>query len=138
MKTAVFVISYLVVMLFTYLWRFAFFSSMMQPGMTSEDVGGMSLVMHFILLMNYLLLIWIAYARGKRIDKKYLAALPLIGGFFDIILVVIPFVPTLMNLAALILGLSDGQPKVIYVQQAPAPETVKSSLPENPAPAGRD
>lgn len=122
MKTPVFVILYLFVMMFTYLWRFAFVSGVMQAGTTAEDISSMSLVMHCMLLLNYLILIWIAYARGKKLDKKYLAALPLIGGFFDILLVIIPFVPTLMNLAVLVLGLSESQPKVIYVQQAPAGE----------------
>ena len=41
---------------------------------------------YWALIINYLLLIWISYSRGKKNNRKYIATFPLIGFFFDIVL----------------------------------------------------
>ncbi len=124
MKTPAFVILYLIVMLFTYLWRMAVIGGVMDSGTTAEDVKNMASVVNWLLFFNYVILALIANSRGKKIDKRYLVAFPLIGGFFDLILGFIPLVPTIMNILALVMGLSEGKQevKVVYVEK-PSTET---------------
>lgn len=102
-------------MLFTYLWRIAFVGAAIETT-SLQDINIMADVVNWILLFNYVILIFIANSRGKIIEKRYLVAFPVIGGFFDILLVFIPMIPTVMNILALVIGLSDSSPKVIYVQ----------------------
>lgn len=117
MKTPAFVILYLIVMIFTYFWRFAGFGAVVDENATAESIKDAASVTNWLLFFNYVLLVVIAYFRGKKIDKKYLAALPVIGGLFDLVLAFIPFVPTIMNILALVLGLSDNKPQVVYVKE---------------------
>lgn len=126
MKTPFFVILYLVIMMFTYLWRAVIFGA--PASATPEEIRNVTLGINVILFLNYIILIVIAYFRGKKIDKKYLVAFPLIGGFFDMVLVFIPFVPTIMNVLTLIVGLSDGKQeiRVVYVEK-PTSETKSES-----------
>lgn len=120
MKTPTFVILYLIVMLFTYLWRATVVGSAMDANMTVKDVQDAAVIVNWLMFFNYVLLATIAYYRGKKIDKKYLIALPIIGGFFDVILAFIPLVPTIMNILTLVFGLSEGKQevKVVYVDKA--------------------
>jgi hypothetical protein len=128
MKTPTFVILYLIVMLFTYVWRMAVVGGAMDGGTTVEDVKNMASVVNWILFFNYVVLALIANSRGKKIEKKYLVAFPIIGGFFDVLLGFIPLVPTIMNILALVFGLSDGKQevKVVYVEK-PTSETKSES-----------
>lgn len=86
---------------------------------TPEQISNVAVGINVMLFLNYVILAIITYFRGKKIDKKYLIAFPLIGGFFDMVLVFIPLVPTIMNILALVLGLSDGKQevKVVYVEK---------------------
>lgn len=124
MKTPAFVILYLIVMLFTYIWRAAAVGSALDASTTPQDVAGVGAVANWLLFFNYVFLLIIAYYRGKKIEKKYLVAFPVIGGFFDIILAFIPLIPTVMNILALVMGLSDNKQnvKVVYVE---APKETK-------------
>lgn len=118
MKTPAFVILYLIVMLFTYLWRAAVVGGAMDSSTTIEDVKNIGAIANWLLFFNYVILALIANSRGKKIEKRYLVAFPVIGGFFDLILGFIPLVPTIMNILALVMGLSDGKQevKVVYVE----------------------
>nr|DAL93415.1 MAG TPA: hypothetical protein [Caudoviricetes sp.] len=124
MKTPAFVILYLIVMMFTYIWRAAAVGSALDASTSPQDVADVGAVANWLLFFNYVLLLVIAYYRGKKIDKKYLVAFPVIGGFFDIILAFIPLIPTVMNILALVMGLSDSKQnvKVVYVE---APKDTK-------------
>lgn len=128
MKTPAFVILYLIVMLFTYLWRvmaIGFADGMTRGGFPYEEAMDVSMsVMHICMFINYVILAWICRSRGKMVDKKWLPAFPLIGCFFDMILSFIPLIPTIMNILALVMGLSDGKQevKVVYVEK-PSTET---------------
>lgn len=110
-------------MLLTYIWRYTYFGFtdiLEKKGMSADEAMGNSLTyIHLALLVNYLLLIFIAYRRGRRINKKYLAVFPFIGSFFDILIPLIPLVPTIMNIAVLIVGAAENKPQVIYVQTSP-------------------
>lgn len=116
MKTPLFVVLYLVIMMFTYLWRYVVLGAPVNA--TPEQIKNVTLGINIILFLNYVILAIIAYFRGKKIDKKYLVSFPLIGGFFDLVLVFIPLVPTIMNILTLVMGLSDGKQevKVVYVE----------------------
>ena len=81
------------------------------PDLINNMVGTVTL----ILLINYIILILVAYCRGKAIDKKYIVIFPVIAGLFDVVLAFIPLVPTIMNITALITGVSGN--KVVYVVQ---------------------
>lgn len=118
MKTPAFVILYLIVMLFTYLWRAVVVGGAFDSNTTVEDVKNVAAVVNWLLFFNYVILALIANSRGKKIEKRYLVAFPVIGCFFDMILTFIPLVPTIMNILALVMGLSDGKQevKVVYVE----------------------
>lgn len=123
MKTPTYVILYLIVMLFTYIWRMVIAGGAVDSGTTVEDFKNMASVVNWLLFFNYIVLALIANSRGKKIGKRYLVALPIIGCFFDMVLIFIPLVPTIMNILALVMGLSDGKQevKVVYVEK-PASE----------------
>ena len=107
-------LTYLFFTFLTYLWRFSIFSTTMSkdnPDLINNMVGTVTL----IFLINSIILILVAYCRGKAIDKKYIVIFPVIAGLFDVVLAFIPLVPTIMNITALITGVSGN--KVVYVVQ---------------------
>lgn len=105
-------LSYLFFTFLTYMWRLSVFSVAMNKNVDS-NIEGMASAAIWVLLINYVILVLIAYYRGKAIDKKYIIIFPIIAGLFDVILVFIPLVPTIMNITALITGVSEN--KVVYV-----------------------
>lgn len=96
-----YIIVYLFFMVPTYCWRLAFISQ-------ATDKGGIENIdttpMYIAMIVNYLILIYIAYRRSKTIDKPVLTAFPIIASVFDIVIAFIPFIPTVMNVAAIIVG----------------------------------
>lgn len=130
MNTGIFYILYLVTMIFTYLWRYMYLGmvhGMVESGIPQEQAVDTSLTfITWALIVNYILLALISYFRGKRINKKFLTAFPIIGGVFDVLLAFIPFVPTIMNIITLVMAgdSKEKEVKVIYVEK-PASE-VKS------------
>lgn len=96
-------------MVLTYLWRFAFFGAAFEGG-ADADIEGMGSTVTILMLLSYAIMAWVAYSRGKAIGKGYLAAFPIVGAVFDIVLVFIPFVPTVMNIITIVLGMPDGKP----------------------------
>lgn len=119
MNSGIFCVIYLIVMFFTYIWRYLIFgvpSIAVNTGAPQEDV--ITTIMSFInwaLFINYLLLILTAYYRGAKTNRKYIATFPLIGAFFDIILPFIPLVPTIMNILTLVIGVSNNKDRIVYV-----------------------
>ena len=110
-----FLISYLIVMMFTYLWRLSFLGNAIENmDMSQQELNSQVGLLFFIMTVNYLILAFIAYKRGTKIGKKYLFAFPLVGGFFDIILGFIPFVPTILNIITLVLGVIKKEESITY------------------------
>jgi hypothetical protein len=107
MSNTKFLIIYLIVMILTYLWRFAFIGAEIDGG----DIDSMGNVMNGLLLFSYVVMAYVAYKRGKAIGKGYLTAFPIVGGVFDLILVFVPFVPTVMNIITIVIGMPDSKQK---------------------------
>ena len=61
MKTPAFVILYLIVMIFTYFWRFAGFGAVVDENATAESIKDAASVTNWLLFFNYVLLVIIAY-----------------------------------------------------------------------------
>lgn len=76
-----------------------------------------------VAFFNYVFLLIIAYYRGKKL-KEVSGSFPCYWWLFDIILAFIPLIPTVMNILALVMGLSDNKQnvKVVYVE---APKETK-------------
>lgn len=62
-----------------------------------------------ILLIIYAAMAYLCFKRGEENRRNYLVAFPIIGGFFDVFLVLFIFVPTVMNILGLILGVAETQ-----------------------------
>ena len=118
MNTVIFTILYLFFMLFTYVWRLSAFSASVGENVSADSVSTYANTATILLLINYLILILIAYFRGKRVNKKSLVAFPFIGAVLDIVLAFIPFVPTIMNIITLVFGISENKTQVVYVQDS--------------------
>ena len=104
MSNTKFLIIYLIFMTLTYLWRFAFIGAAIDDGANVEDMGG---AMNFLMFFSYAVMSYVAYSRGKEIGKSYLVSFPIVGAVFDLILIFVPFVPTIMNIVTIILGMPN-------------------------------
>lgn len=107
MSNIKFLIIYLIFMVLTYMWRFASFGAAMKEGADASDVGNTAFV---LMCISYLVMAYVAHRRGKANGKSYLAAFPIVGAVFDLILVFIPFVPTIMNIITIALAMPDNKP----------------------------
>lgn len=105
MSNTNFLIIYLIVMVLTYLWRLVFIGAAIDGG----DIDSMVNIMNSLLFFSYVIMAYVAYKRGKAIGKGYLTAFPIVGGVFDLILVFIPFVPTIMNIITIVIGMPDSK-----------------------------
>jgi hypothetical protein len=106
MSNTKFLIIYLIVMVLTYLWRFAFVGAAFEGG---TDIEGMGNTMNILMFLSYAVMAYVAYSRGKAIGKGYLVAFPIVGAVFDLVLIFIPFVPTIMNIITIVLGMPDNK-----------------------------
>lgn len=97
-------------MTLTYCYRFAATSVFLDSG-NMEDTTPMA-VANWLLFFSYMLMAYLAYRKGKPNDKAYLGCFPVIAAVFDLVLVFIPFVPTVLNLITLIMGLIE-KPKAV-------------------------
>ncbi|MBC6907085.1 hypothetical protein DWB84_16700 [Saccharophagus sp. K07] len=104
MSNVKFLILYIILMVPTYFWRFGLIGSAMDGGDDFENLNNTAMV---LLLISYVGMAVVSYFRGKGSGKKYLFAFPVVGGVFDLILVFIPFVPTVMNIITIVMGMSD-------------------------------
>lgn len=110
MNNVVFLIVYLIAMTLTYLWRMAFFGG----AMNGNDINSTGNAMHVLMLISYVIMIFVTYKRGKSVDKTFLVAFPIVAALFDLILVFIPFVPTIMNIITIVMAMPN-KPKEISV-----------------------
>lgn len=116
MGTALFILGYVILMSFTYMWPFAF-AGEVGLSLTLDEA---SLAVFWSMLVNYALLMLIAYFRGKKVGKKYLPMLTLTAGVIDILLPFIPFIPTILNVVVLVLGvIEDGDKKAALSRRPP-------------------
>lgn len=104
MSNIKFLILYIILMVPTYFWRFGLIGSAMDGGDDFENLNNTVMV---LLLISYVGLAVASYFRGKESGRRYLFAFPVVGGVFDLILVFIPLVPTVMNIITIVLGVSD-------------------------------
>lgn len=106
MSNVKFLILYIILMVPTYFWRFGLIGSAIGGGDDLEEINNAVMM---LLLISYVGMALVSYFRGKRSGKKYLFAFPLVGGVFDLILVFIPIVPTVMNIITIVMGMSDAK-----------------------------
>ena len=103
-NTALFAIIYLVFMIPTYLlpWVGSNSTAINTVG-ASADYFSPMLIAHASCLLILVVFTWF---RGSLIDKKWLVIFPILATIFDLIpgLSLIPLVPTVMHLLAIILG----------------------------------
>ena len=104
MTTPVFIIIYVVLMIPTYVWNY-----IIAVDAIASEAGQINFTWNIIQIINYLLLTVVAFLRGRRVGKGYIAAFPFVGGIFDVILIFIPFVPTVMNIVTIVLGAQGGK-----------------------------
>ena len=102
MRPAKFFMLYTGFTFLTYFWRLAFIAIAFEP---TTEVDVINIATQCLMIFTYLALIYIAYLRGKHINKTYLIALPIIAGLFDLMITTVLFVPTAMNITALCIGL---------------------------------
>ncbi len=103
MNIFVFWVLYLFFMIPTYVIRFALFGSIFEEN-GAEQVAEMATGANIFLAICLFLLILIGLFRGLSIGKPWLVVFPIIAFVFDMVLVFIPLVPTVMHILALILG----------------------------------
>ena len=106
-NTAVFIAAYLVCMVPTYI--LPYFGSNSAMLAASAAASGQGLLPQFWLhLLALAALVVIAWFRGAIIGKPWLAAFPAIAAAFDMLpgLSVVPMVPTLLHILALVKGTS--------------------------------
>ena len=107
MSNIIFLIIYLIFMILTYFWRFGFLAIAFEDGANIEGIG---IAIEVLMFLSYAGMACVAYSRGKAIGKSYLVAFPIVGAVFDLILIFIPFVPTIMNIITIVLGMPDSKP----------------------------
>jgi hypothetical protein len=74
--------------------------------------GGFTLSPQFWLHLVSLLVLWVlAFARGSLVSKAWIIIFPILATVFDLVpgLSSIPFVPTVMHLLAIIIGVSSSK-----------------------------
>ncbi len=99
MKAGAFLGAYLVLMVLTYVCRWGLM------GILPEDSSIILWLPTVVLALIYVLMCRITYKRGQTIGKTWLITFPLVGAIFDVILIFIPLVPTVMNILGLVFGM---------------------------------
>ncbi len=104
-KTAVFVCSYLLLMIPTYILPYFGSNSALVYAVGGLFGHGMT-PQWWMHAWSLVMLMLIANLRGKLIAKRYLVVFPLLAAAFDLIpgMSLVPLVPTVMHLMALVLG----------------------------------
>ncbi|MEY4501026.1 MAG: hypothetical protein RIS52_916 [Pseudomonadota bacterium] len=106
-----FFIAYLITLIPTYILPYFGSNSMLINGIGAEIAGGRP-VQFWYHISAYAGLIFLAYIRGVRIARVWLFAFPIFAMFFDLVPVInnIPWVPSILNIAALYIGASRSAP----------------------------
>ena len=99
MKTGAFLGWYLFLMVLTYLCRWVVIAAL------PEDSSTILWLPSAVLAVIYVAMCRITYKRSKTIEKSWLITFPLVGAIFDVSLVFIPLVPTVMNILGLVFGM---------------------------------
>jgi hypothetical protein len=110
-KNALFFAGYLLTMIPTYILPYFGSNSVVLNGIGKVAGGGMPMQFWWHLTC-YAVLMFLAYARGIQIARGWLITLPLVAMVFEFMpgLNYIPFVPTVLNLAALFIGTTRSAP----------------------------
>lgn len=107
-NTVMYVIGYAVLMMPTYILPYMGSNSLLVNSAAAAAGAGVFalLLIHLAFLGGLVLLAW---ARGKLIGKGWLIGLPIAAAVFDIVpgLSLIPLAPTVLHLAAIIVGVKD-------------------------------
>ncbi|WP_420723557.1 hypothetical protein [Hwanghaeella sp. LZ110] len=104
MNIFAFLLTYIIFMIPTYLIRFAAFSAAVQSTNSEQDISNIGNAASLMMIACFLILALIAFFRGRRIEKPWLAAFPIVAGVFDVVLFFIPVVPTAMHILTIVLG----------------------------------
>lgn len=107
-NAAVFAITYVVLVLPTYLLPYMRVDS--SAPYHVDNVGADALSFPFLIhLVSMITLCSICWVRGTIVDKKWLVALPMIAFAFEFIakLTVIPYVPSMYHVLAIIVGVAS-------------------------------
>lgn len=105
-----FVFLYIILMLPTYVLPYLGSNSAGIMAIQSVEIDGRSgtLILTFLHLSCLALLIFITFLRAKFVDKLWLTIFPFLAAVFDFVplLSMIPLVPTIMHILAMILGVA--------------------------------
>ena len=107
-KTVSFILFYLIFLAPTYILPyFGSNSVIMDSAAKAGGYEGLNVGFYFHVFCP-LFLVYIAWARTSRLTKNYLFAFPIIALGFDMIPVLssIPFIPSIMHMLTLILGIT--------------------------------
>ncbi len=63
----------------------------------------------FLLPILYVPMAVACFLRGTANGTKWAVVLPLTAGVFDVLLAFVPFVPTVLNVVALVVGIRNGR-----------------------------
>ena len=117
-----FVLLYIVLMLPTYFLPYLGSNSAVWQGSAAaanEAILHWPLWIHLFCLLALMLVAWI---RGKSIGKRWLVIFPILAALFDMIpgINLIPLVPTVMHLLAIILGVvGASQTAIVSTESGP-------------------
>lgn len=99
-----FLVLFLVPATFTYLSGILLVGAVFGEGASAEEAGSARVS---YLAICYAVMAFACWLRGRATDRKWLIAFPILGGVFDMFLGFVPFVPSVLNLVVLILGLQS-------------------------------
>ena len=102
-STAGFLILFLVPAAFTYLSGMLLLAAAFDESAGTRDDAGTIRITY--LAVCYVVMALACFYRGKRTDKKWLVVFPVLGGLFDMFFGIIPFVPSVLNIVALVVGI---------------------------------
>lgn len=107
-----YVVGYLALMVPTYILPYFGSNSIIANGIAGAVGRGMT-PFWWLHVWALVMLTLMAFARGKQLNKTFIAVLPITAGVFDMTpgLSLVPFVPTAMHLIALVLGCIGHVPK---------------------------
>ena len=99
----VFLLLFLVPASFTYLSGFLFFGAVVDESITEDAIH----IRLTYLAICYAIMTIGCYLRGRATDKTWLMVFPILGGFFDMFIGFVPFVPSVLNVVALVVGIQS-------------------------------
>jgi hypothetical protein len=107
MSSMKFLAIYLVLMTPTYVMRMGAITAGFDEAMKGGSADGIGAAANFMLFICLSGLCLVTYLRGKTVGKKHLVAFPTVALVVDLILPFVLFVPTIMHIITLVLGVPD-------------------------------